>query len=198
MRFDPEQLDRIACDIREPRNGIVFDEYVEFILWTKGLKSRQEYFADFIERIFSRERYRKLLEVGAGKHARMSVLLSEKGYEMTAMDPELMPETVESEAVRCIKDCFHYGQTDVTGYDAVVAQEPCEATEHIVRACTAERKDFLISLCGTPHRLMNGEMPADLTEWYEYLQETGGSNCFLIEPQLIPGYVSYVLIGVFR
>ena len=54
LRFDPEQLDRIACDIREPRNGIVFDEYVEFILWTKGLKSRQEYFADLIERIFSR------------------------------------------------------------------------------------------------------------------------------------------------
>ena len=48
FQYSQEQLDKIEKDIISPRTGVVCDEYVDFDLWTKGGKSRQEYFADFI------------------------------------------------------------------------------------------------------------------------------------------------------
>lgn len=195
--FEREQLEKIENDILNPRGGSVCDEYVDFILWTKGLKSRQEAFAEFVERLFPREQYQNLLEVGSGRCAGLSRLLSEKGYKVTAMDPKIVPDNVRADDVICIKEAFAYGKTNITKFDAVVAQEPCEATEHIIRECIERKKDFVISLCGAPHALMNGEMPEDVYAWYRYLEEIDRENCMLVKPKLIPGYLSYVMIGKF-
>ncbi|MBQ2802562.1 MAG: hypothetical protein IJF07_01535 [Lachnospiraceae bacterium] len=258
--FQKEQLDKIKRDITNPRDGVVCDEYVDFELWMRGFCSRQEYFAEYIEKVVEvakwdkGNRRLKLLEVGCGRNARLSKLLWAKGYEMTAMDPILISRvettkeaeaTKESEfarkaettkvietAKKCefarkaettkvteaakereaarkvkfikkdlstdinyIQEAFCYGKTDITEFDIVVAQEPCEATEHIVRACVEAEKTFIISLCGTPHRLINGEMPEDVYQWYDYLETIGGKNCLLARPKLIPGYVCTVLLG---
>lgn len=195
--FSEEQLRKAETDITNPRNGIVSDEYVDFVLWTKGLKSRQEYFAGFVEKILPPVRYQKLLEVGCGRTACLSKLLAVKGYSMTAMDPQLMPESAAGHNISFRQDTFAFGKTDISEFDALVAQEPCEATEHIIRECTAKKKDFVIGLCGAPHRLMNGEMLEDVYAWYHYLEKTGGSNCVLITPDIIPGYVSHVITGIF-
>ena len=116
---------------------------------------------------------------------------------MTAIDPNLISEAVKSKDIRCIQDVFIFGKTDLTPYDAVVAQEPCDATEHIIRACAKARKNFIISLCGTPHQLINGEQPNDIYEWYDYLENIDKKHCILIEPSIIPGYVSPVMIGLY-
>jgi len=197
LDFDCVQMKKIESDIRMPRDGVVCDEYVEFILWTRGLKSRQEYFAEYVTTLFPVEQYKNLLEVGAGSTARLSGLLSEKGYQMTAMDPQLAPGRVKSEQVRCRSDFFIFGRSEIDAYDAVIAQEPCEATEHIIRACTAVHKDFVISLCGAPHQMINGEMPEDVYEWYFRLKKIAGKECTLAVPELIPGYESWVMIGRF-
>lgn len=197
LGFVSEQLEKIENDIQNPRNGVVSDEYVDFMLWTKGLKSRQEYFAEYVEELFPLEQYRNLLEVGSGRMPRLSKLLSEKGYKMTAMDPQIILTNVMADEVKCIKDVFVYGKTDITQYDAVVAQEPCGAAEHIIRECVEKRKDFAVSLCGAPHSLMNGEMPEDVYAWYRYLAEIDPDNCILARPRLISGYWSHVMIGKF-
>lgn len=192
LGFEKEQLQKIEEDILHPRDGVVCDEYVEFVLWGKGLKSRQEYFAECIEELFPVPEYKNLLEVGAGRKARLSKLLAQKGYVMTAMDPKIA-EDRNPEGVNLKKETFLFGKTDVLKYDAVIAQEPCEATEHIIRECVEKKKEFFISLCGTAHALMNGEMPKDVYEWYQYLDEIAGEDCFLIRTQMIPGYASYVI-----
>lgn len=195
--FLEEQLKKVEADIIKPKDGIVTDEYVDFILWTKGLKSRQEYFAEYVKEIFSNTSYKKLLEVGCGRRAGLSRLLLAEGYEMTAMDPQVILESVEGQNINCIKESFVFGQTDITEFDGIVAQEPCEATEHIIRECVDKKKDFIISLCGVAHPLMNGEMPEDVWAWYDYLEEIGGCNCVLVNPKIVPGYASYVIIGKF-
>lgn len=201
LEFQEEQLKKIEDDIIKPRNGVVSDEYVDFILWTKGLKTRQEYFAEYVEKLFPQETYHKLLEVGCGRTARLSKLLATKGYQMWAMDPKVDPQVVSESAevhnVSCRKARFTFEKTDITEFDGIVAQEPCEATEHIIRECVAKKKDFVISLCGVEHRLMNGEMPEDVFAWYHYLEEIGGDNCTLVRPKLIPGIMSHVMIGMF-
>lgn len=110
----------------------------------------------------------RILEVGSGRHGRLSVMLAERGYEMTCMDPKA--EDLPGSGVEVRREAFHYAHVDLTGYDFVVAQEPCEATEHIVRACVAQRIPFAVALCGVPHELISGEMPGDVYEWYEYLE----------------------------
>ena len=46
-----EQFEKIENDIRNPGKGIGCDEYVEFTLWMKGLRSRQEYFAGYVTKL---------------------------------------------------------------------------------------------------------------------------------------------------
>ena len=209
LQFIEEQFHKVETDILHPRKGVVSDEYVDFDLWTKGLPSRQEYFADYITTILPSTKYQKLLEVGCGRTPRLAKLLAKSGYEMTAMDPKIVTETedvektedeekeTDAENLRCIKAAFVFGETDIAAYDAVIAQEPCEATEHVIRACVKAKKTFIISLCGTAHRLMNGEMPEDVLEWYDYLQELLGEKGTIINLNMVPGYLNPIMIGMF-
>ena len=116
---------------------------------------------------------------------------------MTALDPRIDINSEESQNIKCIKDLFVYGTTDISEYDAIIAQEPCEAAEHIIRECVKMKKDFVLGLCGTPHRLISGEMPKDVGEWYQYLMEIDRKNCVLVKPKLIPGVRSFVMVGKF-
>ena len=192
LDFDTEQFKKIEADILNKKN-VVCDEYVDYTLWQKGLKSRQEYFCECVEKIFPLEKYPHLLEVGAGKKARLSRMLSEKGYQMTAMDPKIT-ECSEYENLKLQKGSFLFGITDISCFDAVIAQEPCEATEHIIRECVKQEKDFFISLCGTPHTLINGEKPETVFDWYQYLDEISGESSLLFRMDIIPNYITYVII----
>lgn len=199
FEFQENQFQAIRQDIENDAHGLLNDEYVDFILWTKGLKSRQEYFAEFIEKLFSSAKYHSLLEIGCGRTARLARLLSTKGYEMTAIDPllEQTSSIMKNTSVCFRTEQFAFGQTDISAFDAVVAQEPCGATEHIVRACIEKKKNFVISLCGKPHQLLNGTMLSDVYEWYLYLSKIDEEHCFLITSQYVPGFLAYVLIGIF-
>lgn len=211
--FSEEEFEKVRQDIEHPRKGVVFDEYVDFNLWTRGLKSRHTYFADYISKQLPINKYKKLLEVGCGRNPRVSRLLEQKGYIMTAMDPVISCEYMmeqkgdisngdgnmerirNTSKVDCIKAEFDFSKTDISDYDAIIAQEPCEATEHIVRACVEQEKDFIIALCGVPHVLINGVEPKNVEEWYEHLEEIGGENCFIINSKMVPGYFCPVMKG---
>lgn len=176
-----EQFEKIEAELLHPKDGTISDERLDFKLWCQGLLSRQEAFAEYIsqeflqktgnsEKIEKLEKPSRILEVGGGRRGRLSRLLAEKGYEMTCMDPELEMEK-EKDGIVWVKKVFDYRTVSLKGYDLVVAQEPCEAAEHIIRACLEQKVPFVIALCGTPHRLISGEMPEDVWEWYEYLQD---------------------------
>ena len=198
LGFEEEEFCKIEKDIQNKRQGIVCDEYVEFTLWLNGLKFRKDYFSEYIEKWLPGNRYKNLLEVGSGKRAGLAILLSEKGYNVTAMDPKLEERALKGTKVAGIEKCFIYGQMDLSSYDAVIAQEPCEATEHIIRECVRQRKNFVISLCGTPHQLMSGEQLENVFQWHEYLQNIDAEHCLLLQPKLIPGYRTYVMVGIFE
>lgn len=196
--FSKEQLIRLKNDIDHPTYGLSTDEKVDFNLWTQGKKSRQEYFADFISNILPCQKYQHLLEVGCGHNARLSRLLSEKGYILTAIDPALNCTKNPFHQITAIKDSFHFEKISVSAYDAVIAQEPCEATEHIVRACVRDQTNFIMSLCGVPHPLINGTELDSINQWYSYLENIDSQHCFLIYPDLIPGYYTTILMGIFN
>lgn len=167
-----EALLKIERELTEPKDGTISDELLDFKLWCGGHMSRQEAFAEYLLQYLPPEKSCRILEVGAGRTAKLSRLLAQKGYRMTCMDPELDREfngKIRGDDIRVVRQPFDFRQVDLSGYDWVVAQEPCEATEHIVRACLAQHKPFVVALCGTPHRLLSGEMPEDIWAWYGYL-----------------------------
>lgn len=135
-------------------------------LTCNGLPSRQESFAKFIAKKLSKRKGAKILEVGGGRTGRLSRFLSEEGFKMTCIDPKL---EISHNDIKFIKGIFDYRKFDLSIYDYVIAQEPCDATEHVVRACTTQQIPFMMSLCGVPHRLISGKMPKDVNEWYDYL-----------------------------
>ena len=161
----PKQFKKIEHEINYPDPEIISDEYLDFKLWLRGEPSRQEKFAKFI--VKKLRKGSKILEVGGGRTGRLSRILSEEGFIMTCMDPKLEMESTEN--VEFIKGVFNYKRTDLSNYDYVIAQEPCEATEHIIRACVKQKKPFIIIPCGVPHKLISGKNPKDVNEWYEYL-----------------------------
>lgn len=192
--FSKEQLNKLKHALEHTQNGLVCDEMVDFMLWTQDLKSRQEYFAEYVARIYPQSTYSRLLEVGCGQHARLSKLLASKGYIMCAIDPKVENCT---EYVKCIKNYFTC-ETSISEYDALIAQEPCEATEPMIRLCAKEKKDFIISLCANPHPYPNGTIPKSAAEWYDYLEKIDSDHSIIIYPNLIPGFVTPIMLGMYK
>ena len=162
----PKQFSKIKQEISHPKATTISDEYFDFKLWYNGFPSRQESFAKFIAKKLSKRKGCKILEVGGGRTGRLSRFLNEEGFKMTCIDPKL---EVSYDDIEFIKGIFDYRKFDLSIYEYVIAQEPCDATEHVVRACTKQHIPFMMSLCGVPHKLISGKIPKDVYEWYDYL-----------------------------
>ena len=179
-----QQLKKIETALKHPERDNFDDELLDFKLWCQGLPSRQERFAEYLSKKLPKEPGLKVLEVGCGRTARLSRFLEQKGYVMTCIDPEVNLSYCAN--INGIKGKFNYQKIDLSPYDFVVAQEPCDATEHIVRACTQQNKPFIISLCGTAHRMISGEMPKNYEEWYQKLLSIAPGTMKLLYLKLDP------------
>ena len=179
-----QQFQMLEHEIKHLRHGLVSDEYVDFQLWSSQLPSRQESLAEFISEKLSKNKGAKILEVGGGRTGRLSRFLAEKGFQMTCVDPQLI--MTDSCDIKYIKEKFDYENFDISMYDYVIAQEPCEAAEHVVRACINQNKPFMMILCGVPHKLISGQMPKDINEWYDYLVNIASDKIKLCYIELDP------------
>ena len=186
-----QQFQRLEHEIKHLRHGLVSDEYVDFRLWSSQLPSRQESFAEFISKKLSKNKGAKILEIGGGRTGRLSRFLAEKGFQMTCVDPQLI--MTDSCNIKYIKEKFDYEDFDISMYDYVIAQEPCEAAEHVVRACINQNKPFMMILCGVPHKLISGQMPKDINEWYDYLVNVASDKIKLCYIELDPFFKTPML-----
>lgn len=191
------QFQKLKFEINHPMPNLISDEYLDFKLWYRGEPSRQKSFASFlIDRLYllskhSSKDITKILEVGCGKTAKLSKLLAAEGYEVTCIDSKL--ELTNCDTIKAIKGNFDYQTFDLTGFDCVIAQEPCAAAEHIVRACINKQIPFIISLCGVPHTLISGEKPDNVYTWYSYLLNISPNNISLELSKVIPLSQSFII-----
>ena len=163
-----KQLKDLASEIAHPDKDVMSDQFLDYLLWLKGLPSRQDSFGNFVSKKLSKHPGVKILEVGCGRTARLSRILAKNGFEVTCIDTVVEPELVKGN-VKVIKDLFIHDKFDLSEYDYVIAQEPCDATEHVLLACKEQNKPFFMSLCGVPHQKLSGGMPKNYEEWYDYL-----------------------------
>ena len=187
-----EQFKRIEEEMKNPKEGMISDEYFDFKLWDLGFCSRQEYFAKYVATRLVRNNAKKVLEVGCGRTCRLSKLLEKRGFEMTCIDPKVdFSEKSNHIVVKNQKFDYTY---DLSDYDYVIAQEPCDATEHIVKACVEQKKPFIISLCRSPHTLICGKQMKDVSDWHQYLRNISGNETKLICIKATPLLKTYILL----
>lgn len=190
-----KQFSDLEEELRGPKYNVISDEYIDFKLWMMGIPSRQESFAKYIENKLPKNNKAKILEVGCGRTGRLSRILGKKGFNITGIDPKV--EILSLTNIKFIKEEFKYDTFNLSEYDFVIAQEPCDATEHIVKACVNYKVPFIMSLCGVPHKLISGDLPEDEKEWYEYLINISKEELKLRYVSLDPLTETPVLKSVF-
>lgn len=165
-----EQFKEIESEMLQPKEDVISDEYFDFKLWFLEEPSRQEAFASYLSRRLHKKGAKKVLEVGSGRTCRLSRILEEKGFSMTCIDPKIDLEFVSEKNPKIILDKSKFNQNyDLKDFDYVIAQEPCDATEHIIRACVKQNKPFIMTLCGVPHDSISGKQVKNVYDWWEYL-----------------------------
>lgn len=152
------------------------DELYDFLVYAELADiSRAEYFGKYIIQKYPVDEFPNILDVGAGRMCRLSQYLLGKGYSVTAMDPNIRLRAGEVPGLRIVKKRFVCDEqtrgnrgTDISPFSAVVALEPCEAAEAIIRKCGG-RKPFEVLLCSEAHSALNGRKFSTCDEWYDYL-----------------------------
>lgn len=175
---------QLEKELNKSTAGVDSDQHLDFLLWCNGYKSRQELFAKYLMKYLPKTSGVKILEVGCGRTAKLSRILAEKGFTMTCIDPKVDSSLLNG--INSIKGKFDHKKFDLSEYDFVIAQEPCDATEHIIRACTTQGKPFIISLCGVPHKLLSGDTPKSYEDWYDYLWKIAKDKTRLLYLSLDP------------
>lgn len=180
----PLELVELEKELNKPSMGVNSDQQLDFILWCNGHQSRQELFDKYLIKYLPKRCGVKILEVGCGRTAKLSRILSEKGFIMTCIDPKV--DSALLTGITSIKAKFDHRKFDLSEYDFVIAQEPCDANEHIIRACISQNKPFIVSLCGVPHKLLSGEIPRCYEDWYDYLWKIARDKTRLVYLSLDP------------
>lgn len=175
--LDKEEIERLKKFWKYARDGVIIDEAVDYLLWLQCDSSRAEQFANYVMKKINVNNV-KILEVGAGKTAKVSQILSKKGAIVTCIDPKLQPKKIKGN-IKCIKKKFDYKEFDISPFDYVIAQEPCEGAEHVIRACKKANKLLIMTLCATPHKTISGKQFATYKGWHAYLKNINPENLIL-------------------
>lgn len=158
------------------------DEVYDFLIAEKLYhgESRVNAFGNYLTQKYSVDKYKNVLDVGAGRMCRLSKFLAEKGYNVEAIDPNIRLTNAEAKAMgiaRISKSkflCDEYANngkgTNISNKDLVVALEPCGATEHIIRQCLIKDLPFAVVLCYQNHNALNGQIFETPEDWYRYLK----------------------------
>ena len=184
-RFTREEKDKFRAGLAEWIAGTsetIDDEVYDFLLSLKvdNRKPREEVFASHIIKKYSNIKFRKILDVGAGRMCKLSAILSKYGYKMYAVDPNirLTPHEASKQKINSISKknfiCDEFSSdgrgTFVQNYDLIVGLEPCDATEHIIRQALRYHKPFEVLLCAAEHSALDGTTFKTYLEWYEHLK----------------------------
>lgn len=184
-RFTKNEQEKVIANFRKfltrenkEQEYEIEDELYDFLSTLGIVLPRHEKFAKFIISKYPIEKYKEVLDVGAGRLCKLSEYLSSKGYNVTAIDPNirLKPDEAKKKKIKIINGLFECDTetkkgTDITKYDLIIGLEPCDATEHIIRQCAKYNKHSSILLCATSHDALDGTKFEDEKSWYQYLND---------------------------
>lgn len=178
LRFSAQRMAIARKDFYGHRHGTASDEFADYVLWAEKSPARHEHFGAFLLPLIKENGWCAILEVGCGETALLSeYLYQELGDNVTITAMDQCDIKCGDPSVKIIKHKFT-GTENLAEYDAVIAQEPCEAAELIVKACTEQNVPYCVILCGVPHTRLTGVLDDDVYDWYAYLLSTYPNSKF--------------------
>ena len=126
--------------------------------------NRYEHFSKFIKAMYPDAR--KVLEVGCGA-GDLSKLLTELGYEVTALD-YIKYNNLDKQGIAFYEKEFTL-DTDISEYDLVVGLHCCDATERVIRNCINNDKEFAVVVCEKHQGLENNNIK-NRNQYIKYLK----------------------------
>lgn len=187
LRENPNELDesqknKLRKALSANNEGTIPDELLDYMLWLEGKPSRVDAFYKYLAPKLDKFARDRILEVGCGRRALLARRLIDAGFTVDAIDPCL---SIEGKHFR--KEPYVYDY-NLAPYGLVVAMEPCEATEIIIRSCLIKHVPFVVIACGSPHTAMNGiEFDSVYTYW-QYLRDISDKISFTVRP-MMNGYI---------
>lgn len=156
------------------------DEVYDFLVQCHLVKNepREDIFMRYLLAKYVSFRGKHVLDVGAGRVCALSNVLAKKGAKVTAMDTNIRQDSkilqkVKITGIKKLFVCDEFSKTgtgtNIQRFDLIVGQEPCDATEHIIRQALKYNKPFDISLCASPHKSLDGRTFETYEQWYEHL-----------------------------
>ena len=184
-RFTKQEKAKFLKDFNDylsNNNNFITDEIYDFLTTINPLmRTRESEFVTYLNGKYKNLRFGKVCDVGAGRLCKMSIILSNKGNQMYAIDPNI--RISQSEATKlgirkiskdrfvCDKFSNNGKGTNISQYDMILGLEPCDATEHIIHQSLRYEKPFNILLCYEAHRSLTGKTFQSPEEWFEYLSK---------------------------
>lgn len=184
-RFTSQEKVKFLEDLKEWINGksnVIADEVYDFLMEFHGAEQKKRHiqYASYLNKKYGSLKFRRILDVGAGRMCRLSETLAKYGAKMYAIDPNIRLSENEAYDKRITAiskkhfECDEFATkgkkgTYVQPYDMIIGLEPCDATEHIIRQGMKYDKLFNILLCAAPHDALNGRKFERYEDWYEYL-----------------------------
>ena len=140
---------------------------------------------EFVIRHYPVSVYPKVLEIAAGS-GRLSRLLAHKGYQVTAMDPELVIDRYAPYE----QDLNPFDEsTNISEYDLGIAVHPCDIHEIIIRQFQNSGKGLFLIPCVTYacHSASVSQFDNN-DEWLQYLGQYGLNQTELFD-ETAPHYI---------
>lgn len=140
---------------------------------------------EFVVRHYPVSVYPRVLEIAAGS-GRLSRLLAHKGYQVTAMDPELVIDRFApyEQDLNCFDE-----STDISSYDLGIAVHPCDIHETIIERFQDSGKGLflipcILDACPSPSlsKFNNND------EWLQHLEQYGLNQAELFDKNA-PHYI---------
>lgn len=145
-----------------------------------GYQKREDRFISYLNNKYGSLRFKKIMDIGAGRMCRLSQSLSKLGGFLYAIDPKIRITQKEASkmGIKSISkqkflcdDILGEGKgTNIKHIDHLIGLEPCDATEHIIRQGLKYDKPFDILLCANAHDAFDGTKFDSYLKWYEYLK----------------------------
>lgn len=184
-RFTREEKNKFMLQLEDfvsKSDDIVIDDEIYDFLIDCGIvksKKREINFTSYLHDKYKHLHFNKVMEVGAGRMCKLSKELKKFGNSMYAIDPNIRLTEREAKQIginiskkKFICDEFSNSGhgTNIKNMDLIIGNEPCNATEHIIRQSLKYDKPFDIALCASPHDSLDGKQFSCYEDWYEYLQ----------------------------
>lgn len=171
--------DNMESEVLEEYLNRLVDGFIKAndpIAWYNGTKE----FVNTIKFMYPSDKYKSVLDVGAGAVPTSSILLAQKYPEVTSMDySQEVPTSFLKHFNVKYPQKFFSAETDVSKYDLVVGKRPCKAIENVVKVCSIgprqDQKPFFIELCNCSFDRKKYK------EIYKYLKEKYNKDLRMVE-----------------